>query len=62
MIDLKTYTKKDVAGIFGVSVKTIGRLVAQRKIKYIKVGRQIRFLQAHITEFERRNEYQIMGG
>jgi excisionase family DNA binding protein len=45
----------DAATFLSVSVHFIRRIVAERKIRYYKVGKYVRFTVADLTEFAMRN-------
>lgn len=56
MKDLQTLNLKEVESILKLSRNTLYRLVQLRKIRYVRAGRQIRFLKEHIENYLRDNE------
>lgn len=47
-LDKTTFDRKEAARRLGVSVVTLDRLIAQRKITHARIGRRILFTQSMI--------------
>src|SRR5215203_3958219 len=47
----KLLTVEDAAGRLGTSVRFVRRLIAERRIAYVKVGRHVRIAEADLVEF-----------
>jgi excisionase family DNA binding protein len=47
----KLLTVEEAADRLGTSVRFIRRLVAERRIAYVKVGRHVRIAEADLVEF-----------
>ena len=47
----KLLTAEEAAGRLGTSVRFVRRLVAERRIAYVKVGRHVRIAEADLVEF-----------
>lgn len=54
----KLLTTKQVAEIFGVDTRTVLYTFIFQGLKYVKIGREYRFKQAHIEEFIEKQTYQ----
>jgi excisionase family DNA binding protein len=44
-------TVEDAADRLGTSVRFVRRLIAERRIAYVKVGRHVRIAEADLVEF-----------
>ena len=51
----ETFDRKEAAKRLGVSVVTVDRLLAQRKISHYRVGRRVLFTEAHLNEYIQQN-------
>jgi excisionase family DNA binding protein len=47
----KLLTVEEAAGRLGTSVRFVRRLVLERRIAYIKVGRHVRIAEADLADF-----------
>jgi excisionase family DNA binding protein len=47
----KLLTMEEAAGRLGTSLRFVRRLIAERRIAYVKVGRHVRIAEADLTEF-----------
>jgi excisionase family DNA binding protein len=47
----KLLTVEEAAGRLGTSLRFVRRLIAERRIAYVKVGRHVRIAEADLTEF-----------
>jgi excisionase family DNA binding protein len=47
----KLLTVEEAAGRLGASVRFIRRLIAERRITYVKVGRHVRIAEADLINF-----------
>jgi len=56
MIEL--YPKKETAKMLHISIRTLEKLMARRKIAYIKIGKKVFFLPDHIQTFLQRNTFK----
>ncbi len=50
MFESRYYTKKELAKILRLSVKTIDVMMAKKKIEYIKLGAAVRFNGIKLNE------------
>lgn len=55
MEDKALWTKSDVAERLGVTVRTINNWIAQNRIAYIKIGRNVRFRPSDVEDYIQRN-------
>jgi excisionase family DNA binding protein len=44
-------TVEEAAGRLGTSVRFVRRLIAERRIAYIRIGRHVRIAEADLTSF-----------
>ena len=44
-------TVEEAAGRLGTSLRFVRRLIAERRIAYVKVGRHVRIAEADLVEF-----------
>ncbi len=54
--------QKDVAELFGVSIKTVQNWTVGGKISYIKIGNTTRYLLSEIIGLSRKNEPPVVTG
>jgi excisionase family DNA binding protein len=47
----KLLTVEEAAGRLGTSLRFVRRLIAERRIAYVKVGRHVRIAEADLTKF-----------
>jgi excisionase family DNA binding protein len=47
----KLLTEEEAAGRLGTSVRFVRRLIAERRIAYVKVGRHVRIAEADLVRF-----------
>ena len=47
----KLLTVEEAAGRLGTSLRFVRRLIAERRIAYVKVGRHVRIAEADLGEF-----------
>jgi excisionase family DNA binding protein len=47
----KLLTVEEAAGRLGTSLRFVRRLIAERRIAYVKVGRHVRIAEADLVEF-----------
>jgi excisionase family DNA binding protein len=47
----KLLTAEEAAGRLGTSLRFVRRLIAERRIAYVKVGRHVRIAEADLVEF-----------
>jgi excisionase family DNA binding protein len=47
----KLMTVEEAAGRLGTSLRFVRRLIAERRIAYVKVGRHVRIAEADLVEF-----------
>ena len=47
----KMYDKKGLQKILGVSISTVNEMVRQNKIRYVRVGRLVRFREADVFAY-----------
>lgn len=47
-----TITKKELAERFGVSLTTVNEWIASNRIAHLKIGKIVKFTEAHIQAFE----------
>ena len=50
-----TFDRKEAANRLGVSVVTIDRELAKKRIPHFRVGRRVLFTDAHLEEYIKRN-------
>ncbi len=55
-LDMKRLSRSEAAGYCGVSVVTIDRALAGKKISCFRIGRRVIFSLGHLDEFLSRNE------
>lgn len=53
--DLKLFKKKDLCDMMGVSIGKVDGLIKENKIRYIKIGKNVRFREADISSYLQRN-------
>ena len=51
MKDLQLLTKRDLCYMMGISIGKLDGLIKDNKIKYIKLGKSVRFKQADVTSY-----------
>jgi excisionase family DNA binding protein len=56
----KLLTSDEVAALLKATPRFVRRLVAQRRIEYVKVGRLVRFQESAVTDYVRRNRVVAM--
>lgn len=56
MIPDRTYSSKEVAQILGKSLKTLSRLLRDRKIGYLYDGGAVRYLPCHVEQYFKKYE------
>ena len=54
-------TTEEAADCLGIGKRTIQELIAERKITYIKFGRNVRFDPADLAAFTERNRVKAIG-
>jgi excisionase family DNA binding protein len=52
------FDRKEAANYCGVSVVTIDRALAGKKISHFRIGRRVIFDRTHLDEFLNKNEYK----
>jgi excisionase family DNA binding protein len=53
--ELKLFKKKDLCDMMGVSIGKVDGLIKENKIRYIKIGKNVRFREADISSYLQRN-------
>jgi excisionase family DNA binding protein len=56
----KLLTSDEVAALLKATPRFVRRLVAQRRIEYVKVGRLVRFQESAVADYVRRNRVVAM--
>jgi excisionase family DNA binding protein len=51
-----TISEKELCARLGISPRTAARLRARKRIRFVQVGRRVRYTPEHIAEFIRSNE------
>jgi len=51
MKDLQLLTKRDLCYMMGISIGKLDGLIKDNKIKYIKLGKSVRFKEADVTSY-----------
>lgn len=52
----KRYHRKSAADYLGISIVTLDRALAQKKISHFRIGRRVVFDQRHLDDFLAQNE------
>jgi excisionase family DNA binding protein len=58
--DAEFITSEELADMLKVTERFVRRLVAERRITYIKVGRSVRFTLAAVAEYQLRNTHRAV--
>jgi excisionase family DNA binding protein len=53
--NLKLLKKKDLCEIMGISIGKVDGLIKDNKIRYLKIGKNVRFSEADINSYLQRN-------
>ena len=53
--NLKLIKKKDLCEIMGISIGKVNGLIKDNKIRYLKIGKNVRFREVDISNFLNRN-------
>lgn len=57
-IEKQRFSRSESAEYLGVSVVTVDRAIANRKISFFRIGRRVVFDKKHLDEYLERNEYK----
>lgn len=57
-LEKQRFDRRDAADYCGVSVVTIDRALAGKKVSCFRIGRRVVFSKTHLDDFLSRNEYQ----
>jgi excisionase family DNA binding protein len=57
-VEKQRYNRKESAEYLGVSVVTVDRAIASRKISFFRLGRRVVFDKRHLDEYLERHEYR----
>lgn len=52
----KKFTRVEAAGYLRISIVSIDRAIARKKISFFRIGRRVVFGRQHLEEFLKRNE------
>lgn len=58
----KRFDRSEAAGYLGVSIVTVDRALASRKLACFRIGRRVLIAQKHLDDFLRRCEQNVRGG
>jgi len=53
--EIKYHSPKEISKRWGVSERTVTRLLQTKQLAYIRIGRQMRIRERDIIDYERRN-------
>jgi len=57
----KNLSRQEAAAYLGVSIVTLDRTIAKKRIAYFRVGRRVIFSQSHLETFLLSNEVKAKG-
>lgn len=58
----KKYSRIEASNYLGISVVTLDRVIAKRKISFFKVGRRIILDKRHLDDFLSEREHKALSG
>ncbi len=61
VIEKQRFDRCDAADYCGVSIVTIDRALAKRKISCFRIGRRVVFSKGHLDDFLSKNEVKAKG-
>lgn len=61
-IEKQTYSRSEAARYLGVSVISIDRAAANKKISFFRIGRRVLFGKSHLDDFLFRGEVRARAG